>query len=73
MATKPLRELAGVVVSAGKMLKTVRVRLPKQEYNKKIHKVCGQLRHVKDSPEEKKEEKGQMSIQLLETSRQQCI
>lgn len=38
LAHKPKR-LVGVVVSSGKMDKTVKVRLPGQRWNKKIHKV----------------------------------
>jgi small subunit ribosomal protein S17 len=33
------RQLTGVVVSAGKMVKTVKVRIAKQEWHKHIRKV----------------------------------
>jgi small subunit ribosomal protein S17 len=34
------RQLTGVVVTAGKMMKTVKVQVPKQKWNKRIQKVC---------------------------------
>ena len=37
------RKIVGVVVSSGRMLKTVKVRVPGQEWNKKIGKVCNQI------------------------------
>jgi len=33
------KKLAGVVVSAGKMMKTVKVRMVKQEWNRHLRKV----------------------------------
>jgi len=35
----PYRTYTGVVVSAGKMQKTIKVRVAKQKWNKKIQKV----------------------------------
>jgi ribosomal protein S17 len=33
------RQITGVVISAGKMMKTVKVQVPKQKWNKHIQKV----------------------------------
>lgn len=38
------RQLTGVVVSAGKMMKTVKVRIPGQKWDKHIRKVSYSLR-----------------------------
>ena len=43
----PKKILTGVVVSAGKMDKCVKVRIAKQEWNKQLHKVCRATRSWK--------------------------
>jgi len=45
MATMAFKAYTGVVVSAGKMDKTVKVRIPQQKWNRKIKKVRPQLPH----------------------------
>lgn len=39
-AVQRTKQLTGVVVSAGKMMKTVKVQVPKQKWNRRIQKVC---------------------------------
>lgn len=38
-SVEPRRHITGVVVSAGKMINTVKVRIPKQVWNKRVQKV----------------------------------
>jgi ribosomal protein S17 len=43
------KKMAGVVVGAGKMMKTVKVRLAKEEWNRHLRKVSEHLQAKKHS------------------------